>query len=96
MRHILALIFGMILASGAAFAGSDKHDFSELDTDGDGQLSQSEFQDASGTKGLSWSELDADDSGDVSRNEYNEAARIGDADKGTASTSEEDEGSMTD
>lgn len=93
MRHILAVIFGMTLASGAALATGDKQDFSELDKDGDGQLSQSEFQDASGMKDMNWSELDADGSGDVSRNEYNEAARIGEADKGTESTTEE--GSMT-
>lgn len=95
MRHILALIFGMTLASGAALAGSDKQDFSELDTDGDGKLSQSEFENASGMKDVKWSDLDADESGDISQNEYNEAARIGEADKGTAMP-EEEESSTTD
>lgn len=68
MRNVLALIFGMTLATGAALAGSDKS-FDELDKDGDGALSQSEIQ----ATDMDISGADTDGDGMVSKSEYKEA-----------------------
>lgn len=75
MRNVLALIFGMILATGAAFAGSDKS-FDELDKDGDGSLSQSEIQ----STDMDISGADTDGDGKVSKSEYKEATGMAEDD----------------
>jgi hypothetical protein len=68
MRNILAILFGLTLASGAALA-ADAPKFSDLDTDGDGQLSQAEAE----LSGLDLSTADADQNGTVSEEEYQAA-----------------------
>lgn len=68
MRHILAILFGMTLASGAAI-GADTAKFSEVDADGNGKLSQSEAAEA----GIDLSAADADGNGALSKAEYQAA-----------------------
>lgn len=71
MRNLLAIIFGMTLASGVALADSQSMGFSELDANGDGALSETELQAAD----VSIADADSDGDGQVSKSEYETAAK---------------------
>lgn len=64
MRNVIAALFGLTLASGAAMAAGKS--FSELDKDDSGALSRAEAAAAA----VDFAKADADGNGKVSKSEY--------------------------
>lgn len=64
-KRIIAFVTAGLFAT-AASAGGDKS-FSDLDKDGDGQISQ---QEASGKLKDNWEQVDADGDGNVDQSEF--------------------------
>lgn len=75
MKKLLMLILAAIFSTGLALAGGDKDtvNFSELDKDGDGQLSRTEVAQNS-ELAAQFSTIDADGDGYLAENEVDDAS----------------------
>lgn len=75
MRKLIMLVLAGIFSAGVAVAGGDKEkiNFSELDKDGDGQLSRTEVAQNS-ELAAQFSTIDADGDGYIAESEMQEAS----------------------
>lgn len=72
MKNVSHLVFAAMLASGAALGADDEFDFDRADTNGDGQLTESEWQDVDYLV-VAFDAADANSDGRVDRGEAAEA-----------------------
>lgn len=72
MKKLMMLVLAGMFSAGAAIANEDKLDFSELDKDGDGQLSRTEVA-QNAELAAQFSTIDADGDGYLSETEAESA-----------------------